>query len=108
MTYERAKDLIKYLIEDGVDAPDKMIPLNDEDKGALELALRAIEKEIPSDVKIEEEMYETGRGIKVPHRTNYKCPNCDKHLQMFVDRCPGCGQRISWKKFVELYEKEKK
>jgi len=94
---EQLKDLIEdrksFLDENGVG--DEVFRADIE---ALEIAIEALEKQIPMKV--------TGYKTKVKARdieTNeimtydcMRCPSCEKWLSQNYKHCSHCGQRLDW------------
>lgn len=59
------------------------------DADACNVAIKALEKEIPLSLKTTETQLRCGRCNRQITRVNCKCP---------IDRCPKCGQKIDWSK----------
>ena len=96
MTAEEVRNQLEELIRDResfmVGDYDKDI--YDRDKEALELAIKAVEKQIPKKVKIQF----CGMGFKTD-----VCPTCgddfyidDLGQTMYYSFCPDCGQALDW------------
>lgn len=59
----------------------------DEDFPSFEMAISALEKQIPI------------KGIPYDNYKNHifvECGACHKNMDMYYDYCPKCGQRIDW------------
>lgn len=96
---ERLEDLIKeaesHMTGNKIDGE---IPIDD--KTALEMAIQALEKQVPKKV-----IWENEKNGKVYLFSWAYCPNCgsdmcDKHNEEF-QFCPDCGQALDWSEEVE-------
>ena len=58
---------------------------HDTDVDVFNMAIEALEKQIPKEPKIEQ----------IKYGSIAKCPTCDKLCYGF-DYCIGCGQRMNW------------
>lgn len=62
---------------------------------ALEMAIEALEKQIPKKPILEGDGYWDGELVL----DTWICPNCDKDYEVDYDDydyCPNCGQKIDW------------
>lgn len=65
----------------------------------LELAVRALEKQIPKKVTNLKEFYiDFGNEQKLKVGGYGDCPICNNSLCSIVDYCNKCGQRLDWSK----------
>lgn len=84
MTVEEAKEELKEMwIEFDY-------TLHDKSANAIDVALKALEKQIPKKP--------IGDLGSVPH---YRCPYCNRAVKLYkndrgFDFCPDCGQKIDW------------
>ena len=70
----------------------ELIGLSDRVQRAEALAIKALEKQIPSDVeKLKIGNVNWGKGTKV-----YHCPNCNNFISRIYGFCYKCGQAIDW------------
>lgn len=66
---------------------------------ALELAVRALEKQTPKKVTNLKEMYiDFGNEQKLKVGGYGDCPICNNSLYSIADYCNKCGQRLDWSK----------
>lgn len=62
---------------------------------ALDIAVKALEKQIPTSMDLEGDGYADGVMIY----DTWICPNCGKHYELEYDDydfCPNCGQALDW------------
>lgn len=60
-----------------------------------EVAIEAIEKQIPKKPLLEGDGYYDGEMVY----DGWRCPNCDEYFEIDEEAykyCPECGQRICW------------
>lgn len=68
---------------------------------AVEIAIKALEKQIPKKPTLEGDGYALGGGLVYD---TWICPNCEKDYEVDYqdyDYCPNCGQCIDWKSIRE-------
>ncbi len=102
MTIEKAIEQLEDLIKEAEshmtgNKIDGEIPIDD--KTALEMAIQALEKQIPKKVKRE---FATMGGCITCFETDV-CPACGKDFYiedlgqtMYCSFCPDCGQALDW------------
>lgn len=95
MTKQEAIENLRYLIsEDCTDTQDDYI---DE----IEIAISAIEKQIPKKPKVYESWYGTTAMYCEKY---YSCLDCDCELifnEIYHDSfCPDCGQALDWSEIL--------
>ena len=102
MTIEKAIEQLEDLIKEAEshmtgNKIDDEIPIDD--KTALEMAIQALEKQIPKKVKRE---FATEGGCITCFETDV-CPACGKDFYiedlgqtMYCSFCPDCGQALDW------------
>ena len=64
-------------------------------KQALELGVKALEKQIPKKVTLEGDGYSDGHLVY----DTWICPLCEKRYEVDYDDydyCPNCGQKLDW------------
>lgn len=90
MTYEEAIVIIRHLwCSEHIDYPDEEV------REALDIAKKAIEKQIPKKPEIDEfEGTDYWQG-RYSH-WQYSCPYCGMRLDTHFDCCCNCGQAIDW------------
>lgn len=92
MTNKEAADELQYAIDlikqDGKDWIDER------DIPVLEMAISALEKQIPKKLIAEGDGYADGSMVY----DIFYCPSCDHRLEEdeVEDYCPNCGQKICW------------
>ena len=61
---------------------------------ALDMAISALEKQIPKELIAEGDGYADGSMVY----DSFYCPSCDHHMEWdeVEDYCPKCGQKICW------------
>ena len=62
---------------------------------SLEMAIAALEKQIPKKPDLEGDGYADGQLVY----DTWICPNCEKRYEVDYDNydyCPNCGQHIDW------------
>lgn len=62
---------------------------------AIELAIQALEKQIPQSPDYEGDGYSNGKLVY----DTWICPCCEQHYEVDYDDydyCPKCGQKIDW------------
>ena len=66
----------------------------DVDPWAVEIAVEAMEKQIPKELIAEGDGYADGSMVY----DSFYCPSCDHHMEDYEvkDFCPKCGQKICW------------
>ena len=66
----------------------------DIDPWAVEIAVEAMEKQIPKKLIAEGDGYADGSMVY----DSFYCPSCDHHMEDYEvkDYCPNCGQKICW------------
>lgn len=93
MTYEEAINYLKpmsidlVIVGDEADISGEMLMKNI--KQALDMAIEALEKQIPKKPKAKDDNFAMSYGI---------CPNCNNIIDDWNDNrfCNECGQAISW------------
>lgn len=63
---------------------------------AIELAIQALEKQIPQSPDYEGDGYSNGKLVY----DTWICPCCEQHYEVDYDNyeyCPHCGQHIDWR-----------
>lgn len=96
MTYEEAIDEIKTEYFSNHYCFKPQLPR------ALEMAIEALEKQIPKQPTYEADGYANGELV---YDTWY-CPNCEKNYEVGYDDydyCPCCGQRIDRSEVEECF-----
>lgn len=75
---------------------EKIPPEFREDIDAEELAIKALEKQIPKEVKY---LNRHGGGYDLYNKDYYNCPTCGRRLRnkKLDPYCPRCGQKIFYK-----------
>ena len=65
-------------------------PINE----AFDMAISALEKQIPKEVIAEGDGYADGSMVY----DSFYCPSCNHHMEWdeVEDYCPNCGQKIYW------------
>ena len=92
MTYKEAIDELREMYRDGnyieesLDASDKEL--------AIDIAIEAIEKQIPKKSKLI-------AYNKEKHVGYAQCPMCHGMIIINQQHCENCGQRIDWKGGIE-------
>lgn len=89
MTYEEATELIEKNIKRNACIPKDRDWWNN----ALDMALEALDKQIPKKPILEADGYADGELVY----DTWFCPNCDKSYEIDFDDydfCPNCGQKI--------------
>ena len=92
MTNKEAADELQYAIDlikqDGKDWIDER------DIPVLEMAISALEKQIPKKLIAEGDGYADGSMVY----DSFYCPSCDYHMEDYEVKnfCPNCGQAIYW------------
>lgn len=69
-------------------------------KIACNMAIQALEKQIPKKPNLEGDGYADGLLVY----DTWICPCCEKHYEVDYDEydyCPNCGQAIDWSEVVE-------
>lgn len=64
--------------------------------GGYELAIKALEKQLPEKPILEGDGYDEFGDIVLDE---WLCPNCNTRYEVDYDRyfyCPNCGQKIKW------------
>lgn len=64
-------------------------------KEVYEVAVKALEKQIPKKPNYEGDGYADGELVY----DTWICPNCEKHYEVDYDDydyCPNCGQALDW------------
>ena len=86
MTIEEAIDELKRIRHHGTERLIK----------ALEVAISALEKQLPKKLKIEIHENRVKSEQEVPC-----CPSCSKNLEELIGNlfCPNCGQAIDWSEY---------
>lgn len=98
MTEQKAIERIRYRIDTASE-----IVGNGEEGNAfedMEVAIKALEKQIPTKPTLEGDGYADGHLIY----DTWICPNCGKDYEVDYeeyDYCPNCGQHIDWKNIWE-------
>ena len=66
----------------------------DVDPWAVEIAVEAMEKQIPNELIAEGDRYADGSMVY----DSFYCPSCDYHMEDYEVKnfCPNCGQAIYW------------
>lgn len=66
----------------------------DVDSWAVEIAVDAMEKQIPKELIAEGDGYADGSVVY----DSFYCPSCDYHMEDYEVKnfCPNCGQKICW------------
>ena len=66
----------------------------DVDQWAQEIAVDAMEKQIPKELIAEGDGYADGSMVY----DSFYCPSCDYHMEDYEVKnfCPNCGQAIDW------------
>lgn len=87
MTYERAIDLLTYIIDNGVGRECFRVSLAKDDVEAIEFAIEAMEKQVAKKVE-----YVGSWAV---------CPSCEcvydcDSTEWEKDFCWSCGQKIDW------------
>ena len=66
----------------------------------LDMAIAALEKQIPKKPDLEGDGYSDGQLVY----DTWICPNCEKRYEVDYekyDHCPNCGQKIDWSEVEE-------
>ena len=66
----------------------------------LDMAIAALEKQIPKKADLEGDGYSDGQLVY----DTWICPNCEKRYEVDYekyDHCPNCGQKIDWSEVEE-------
>lgn len=64
---------------------------------ALELAVKALKKQIPRKVDNLSEIYmDFGAGKKIKVSAYGDCPNCKYNINIVSKFCTRCGQKLDW------------
>lgn len=65
-----------------------------EDYSLCDMAISALEKQIPKELIAEGDRYADGEIVY----DSFYCPSCDYHMEDYEvkDFCPKCGQKICW------------
>ena len=67
---------------------------------AIDMAIKALEKQIPKKPEFEGDGYSDGHLVY----DTWICPNCEKRYEVDYeeyDHCPNCGQKIDWSEVEE-------
>ena len=82
---EHIKNIKIYSYQDGY---------TDEAREALDMAVSALEKQIPKELIAEGDGYADGSMVY----DSFYCPSCDHYMEWdeVEDYCPNCGQKICW------------
>ena len=93
MTENEAIKNIKDILDECTESEEAVCYVTDVDAPALEMAINALEKQIPK--KPENKKYSF-----YPHSTLLKskygeCPTC-KTIQVDDEYCANCGQKLDW------------
>ena len=65
-------------------------------RNAIDIAIEALEKQIPKKPDFEGDGYWNGQLVY----DTWICPNCEKRYELDFeeyDHCPNCGKAIDWK-----------
>ena len=68
-------------------------------KEVYEVAVKALEKQIPKKPNYEGDGYADGELVY----DTWICPNCEKHYEVDYDDydyCPNCGQALDWSEII--------
>ena len=65
-----------------------------EDYSLCDMAISALEKQIPKELIAEGDGYADGKMVY----DSFYCPSCDYHMEDYEVKnyCPNCGQAIDW------------
>ena len=100
MTEKEAISKIKAILEEATETEDAVSYVTSVDAESLNLAIEALEKQMPKKPAERRDKY-AGNDVM-------SCPNCGAYIgyrdgrthivSMYVasSRCPGCGQTIDW------------
>ena len=66
----------------------------DIDPWAVEIAVEAMQKQMPKELIAEGDGYADGEMVY----DSFYCPSCDHHMEDYEVKgyCPNCGQKICW------------
>jgi rubrerythrin len=96
MTYEEAIEIIsRNICYNILGCMDGICKHTDEKPCAVQMALEALEKQIPKKPRFEGDGYWRGELVY----DTWICPNCDTYYEVGTDThkyCPNCGQAIDW------------
>ena len=74
-------------------------PDHDSEVGkAIDMAIKALEKQMPTSMDLEGDGYADGVIIY----DTWICPRCGKHYELEYDNydyCPNCGQSLDWEDY---------
>lgn len=90
MTTQRAIKILDYMAGENI-----LYKCSEEEIKAIEIAIKALEKQIPKKPDYEGDGYWNGELVY----DTWICPCCGKHYEVDYeeyDCCPKCGQKIDW------------
>ena len=96
MTENEAIKNIKDILDECTESEEAVCYVTDVDAPALEMAINALEKQIPKKpIAIDYEKYMDTVKNALFLKGAYWCPNC-KHVVKCGTYCSDCGQKLDW------------
>ena len=98
MKISEALEEIKEILAESTRYTDSVCYVTDNDKEPLEIAIKALEKQIPrkTDVKIHNEDTRIGSVIFQSGTKVHYCPQCRMLVTGSDKYCRNCGQALIW------------
>ena len=90
MKVQKAIKILDYIAGENI-----LYKMGDKEISAIEMAMEALEKQIPKKPYLEGDGYADGYLVY----DTWICPHCEKHYEVDYDDydyCPNCGQKIDW------------